>query len=83
MINKTVATAHHLLLPLVVRGDDLVGLVRGLSAGHADAGVVRAAVDLQKTFVFLADLVLQVESGFDQTMRYQRLHLQGGGRPWI
>lgn len=72
------ATAHHLLLPLMVSGGDVVGLVRGLGAGRADAGVVRAAVDLQKTFVFLTDLFLQVESGFDQTVRYQSLHLQGG-----
>lgn len=67
--------AHRLLLPLVVNGDDVVRFVRGLSAGRADAGVVGAAVDFQKTFVFLTDLLLQVESGFDQTMRRQRLHL--------
>lgn len=75
--SKTVATAHHLLLPLVVGRDDVVGLVRGLGAGRADAGVVCAAVDLQETFVFLADLLLQVESGFDETMRHQRLRLRG------
>lgn len=62
----------------MVGGDDVVGLVRGLGTGRADAHVVRAAVDLQQTFVFLTDLVLQVESGFDQTMRHQSLHLRGG-----
>lgn len=69
------ATAHHLLLPLMVSGDDVMGFVRGLGTGHADAGVVGAAVDIQKTFVLLTDLLLQVESGFDQTVRGQRLHL--------
>lgn len=44
-----------------------------LSAGRADAHVVGAAVDLQQTFVFLADLVFQVESRFNQSMR--RLYL--------
>lgn len=77
------AAAHRLLLPLVVGGDDVVGLVCDLGASRADAGVVRAAVDLQKTLVLLTDLVLQVEGGFNQTMRYQRLHLQGGGQPWV
>lgn len=59
----------------MVSGGDAVGLVRGLGADRADAGVVRAAVDLQKTFVFLTDLFLQVECGFDQTVRHQSLHL--------
>lgn len=67
----------------MVGGDDVVGLVSDLGAGRADAGVIRAAVGLQKTLVLLADLVLQVEGGFDQTMRYQRPHLQGGGQPWV
>lgn len=53
----------------MVSGDNVMGFVRGLGAGRADAGVVRAAVGLQKTFVFLTDLLLQVESGFDQAMR--------------
>lgn len=79
--SKTVATAHRLLLPLVVSGNNVVGLVRGLGAGRADAGVVCAAVGPQKTFVFLADLLLQVESGFDQVMRHQRLCLRGGRQP--
>jgi len=61
-------SAHRLLLKLVVDGDDVVGFVRGLSTGSADAGVVRAAVGVQKTLVFLTDLVLQVEGGFNQTM---------------
>lgn len=73
--SESLATAHHLLLPLVLSGDEVVGFVRGLCAGRADAGVVAAAVDLQETLVFLADLLLQVESGFDQTVRRQSLHL--------
>lgn len=55
-----------------------MGFVCGFSAGHADAGVVGAAVDVQETFVFLTDLLLQVEGGFDQTMRRQRLYLRIG-----
>lgn len=62
-------STHHPLLILVVDGDDVVGFVRGLGAGGADADVVSAAVCVQKTFVFLADLLLQVESGFNQMMR--------------
>lgn len=63
-----VALAHRLLLPLVVNGDNVVGFVHGVAAGRADAGVVRAAVVVQETLVFLADLLLQVESGLDETM---------------
>ncbi len=70
--------AHRLLLPLMLGGDDVVGFVRGLGTRRADAGVICAAVNLEQTFVFLADLVLQMECRFDQTMRDQRLHLQGG-----
>lgn len=70
------STAHHFLLPLVVRGDNFVGLMCGFSAGRADADVVIAAVDLQEALVFLTDLLLQVEGGFNQTMRRQGLYLQ-------
>lgn len=61
-------TTYRLLLELVVDGDNVVGFVRGLGAGGADADVVSAAVGVQEAFVFLADLVLQVEGGFDQSM---------------
>lgn len=71
--------AHHLLLPLVVGGHVVVGLVRGLSAGRADADVIRAAVGVQEALVLLADLVLQVERGIDEAVRHQRLHLQRTG----
>lgn len=71
--------AHHLLLPLVLGGHDVVGLVRGLGAGCADAHVVRAAVGVQEALVLLADLVLQVERGIDEAVRHQRLHLQRTG----
>jgi len=63
----------------VVHGDDVVGLVRGLGAHRADGGVVGAAVHLQEALVLLADLLLQVERGFDQTVGHQGLHLGGGG----
>lgn len=66
---------HHLLLPLVVSGDDVVWLVGALGAGRADADVVGAAVDVQQTLVFLADLVLQVESRFNQSVGCHGLHL--------
>lgn len=71
--------AHHLLLPLVVGGHVVVGLVRGLGAGRADADVIRAAVGVQEALVLLADLVLQVERGIDEAVRHQRLHLQRTG----
>lgn len=69
---------HHPLLPLVVGGYSVVAFVCGLSTGLADADVVWTTVDLQEAFVFLTDLVLQVEGGLNQVMRYQRLHLGGG-----
>lgn len=68
--------AHHLLLPLVVSGDDVVGFVRAVGARGADAGVVRAAVAVQEALVLLAELLLQVERGFDEPVRGQRLDLR-------
>ena len=68
--------AHHLLLPLVVSGDDVVGLVHAVGARRAEAGVVSAAVAVQEPLVLLTELLLQVESGFDEPMRHERLHLQ-------
>lgn len=61
----------------MVHGDDVVGLVRGLGADRADGDVVRATVHLQETLVLLADLLLQVEGGFDQAVRDQGLYLGG------
>lgn len=58
LIDPKEATAHHLLLPLMVSGTDVVWLVCGLCAGRADAGVVGAAVNVQQAFVFLTDFVL-------------------------
>lgn len=71
------STAYHLLLPLALGGHDVVGLVRGRGAGAADAGVVGAAVGLQEPLVLLTDLDLQVESGFNQMVGGQGLHLGG------
>ena len=69
VIRKSNMTAAYcFLLELMVDGDNVVGFVRGLSTDGADAGVVGAAVDVQKTFVFLADLFLQVEGGLNQTV---------------
>lgn len=62
------ATAHHLFLKLVVDGSDIVGFVRDLGASLADACVVGAAEHFQEAFVFLTDLFLQVEGGFNQKM---------------
>lgn len=53
-----------------------MGLVHAVGAGCADAGVVRAAVVVQETLVFLTDLLLQVESGFDEPVGHEGLHLQ-------
>lgn len=53
--------------------------MRGLGTGLADADVVGATVEVQKTLVFLTDLLFQVESGFNQTMRC--LHLRDGREP--
>lgn len=53
-----VTAAYRLFLELVVDGDDIVGLVRGVCTGCADAGVVGAAISVQKTFVFFTDLFL-------------------------
>lgn len=66
---------HHLLLPLVISGNDVMRLVGALGTCRADADVVGAAVDVQQTLVFLADLVLQVESRFNQSVGCHGLHL--------
>lgn len=60
----------------MVSGDDVVGLVHAVGARCADAGVVRAAVAVQETLVFLTELLLQVESGFHEPVRDEGLHLQ-------
>lgn len=60
----------------MVSGDDVVGLVQAVGARGADAGVVRAAVAVLETIVFLTELLLQVESGFDEPVRDERLYLQ-------
>lgn len=67
---------HHLFLPLVVSGNNVMGLVHAVGAGGADAGVVCPAVVVQETLVFLTDLLFQVESGFDEPVGGERLHLQ-------
>lgn len=53
-----------------------MGLVHAVGAGGADAGVVRPAVVVQETLVLLTDLLLQVESGFDEPVGGERLHLR-------
>lgn len=53
-----------------------MGLVHAVGAGGADAGVVCPAVVVQEALVFLTDLLFQVESGFDEPVGGERLHLQ-------
>lgn len=66
---------YHLLLPLVISGNDVVGFVGTFDASRADANVVSAAVDIQQALMFFADLVLQVESRFNQSVGCHGLHL--------
>lgn len=60
----------------MVSRDNVVGLVHAVAAGCADAGVVCSTVVVQETLVFLTDLLLQVESGFNEPVGNERLYLR-------
>lgn len=59
----------------MVNGDNIMRFVHGLCTGCADAGVIRATVGVQKTFMFFTDLLVQMEGGLNQTMWNHSLDL--------